>query len=104
MMYAQAFFGLQLEFAEVVSALSGRPLADAVFEYTNFYIRFGLGRDFDPRHPRWLDYVSGLRGAHDRSDWTFRFYSSGQSPVAPPGVVETFGCFSYAWLSANRIR
>lgn len=44
-MYAKAFFDLQLEFAETVSALSGLPLARTVLEYTNFYIRFGFGRD-----------------------------------------------------------
>ena len=73
------------------------------WEYTNFYIRLGLGRDFDPGHPRWLDYVTGLRDAHDRPDWTYRFYLA-RGPVTPPGVVETFGCFSYAWLSTDRIR
>ena len=32
-----------------------------MFEYTNFYIRFGLGRDFDPTHPGWQEYLTGLR-------------------------------------------
>ena len=44
MTYAKAFLDLQLQFAERVTALSGLPLARALLEYTNLYIRFGLGR------------------------------------------------------------
>ena len=102
-MYAKAFFKLQLEFAETVSALTGLPLAHTLLDYTNFYIRFGLGRDFDPTHPRWQQYLAGLRDEKDRQEWTYRFYSTHPDPP-PPGVVATFGCFSYAWLSSARIR
>lgn len=102
--YAKGFFDLQLEFAETVSALSGLPLARTVLEYTNFYIRFGLGRDFDPRHPRWQEYLTGLLDTTDRQEWTDRFYTTRSHPVAPPGVVARFGCFSYARLSRDRIR
>jgi hypothetical protein len=101
--YAKAFFELQLEFAETVSALSGLPLARTVLEYTNFYIRFGLGRDFDPTHPGWQEYLAGLRDVKDRQEWTYRFYGTRPDPP-PPGVVATFGCFSYAWLGSDRIR
>ncbi len=47
MIYAKPFFDLQLEFAHKVTVLSGLPLARALFEYTNFYSRFGSGRDFE---------------------------------------------------------
>jgi hypothetical protein len=103
LIYAKAFFELQLEFAETVSALSRLPSARTVLEYTNFYIRFGLGRDFDPIHPRWQEYLAGLRDAQDRQEWTYRFYVTRPDPP-PPGIVATFGCFSYAWLSSDRIR
>ena len=75
--YARVFFDLQLQFAQTVSVLSGQPLARAVLEYTNFYIRFGLGRDFDPAHPGWREYLAGLRATNDTNDrreWTYRFY------------------------------
>jgi hypothetical protein len=103
-MYAKGFFDLQLEFAETASALSGLPLARTVLEYTNFYIRFGLGRDFDPIHPRWQEYLVGLRDTNDRREWTYHFYVTRSHTLAPPGVVATFGCFSYARLSRDRIR
>jgi hypothetical protein len=103
-MYAKQFFDLQLEFAERVSALSALPFARAVLDYTNFYIRFGFGRDFDPAHAGWQEYVAGLLCTADRSAWTHRFYATRSYPVAPPGLVATFGCFSYARLSNERIR
>jgi hypothetical protein len=102
--YAKAFFDLQLQFADTVTALSGLPLGRALFEYTNLYIRFGLGRDFDPAHPVWQEYVAGLPGASDHGEWTYRFYSRTPEATTAPAVVATFGCFSYARLSDDRIR
>jgi hypothetical protein len=45
-----------------------------------------------------------LTGAIDRAAFTHRFYATRSSPVAPPGVVAAFGCFSYARLGDDRIR
>src|SRR5262245_64066222 len=102
--YGRGFFDLQIEFAEAVSALSGIPLARAVLDYTNFYIRFGLGRDFDPTHAIWRQYVAGLEEAANRGEWSHRFYEARDTGMAAPGTVATFGCFSYAWLPDDRIR
>ena len=103
-MYDKAFFDLQLDFAEAVAALAGIPLAQAVLDYTNIYVRLGLGRAFDSRHPIWIEYAAGLGGVEDPREWTYRFYARLSPLVTPPGVVATFGCFSYAWLDAERIR
>jgi hypothetical protein len=102
--YAKAFFDLQLQFAHKVTALSGLPLARVLFEYTNLYVRFGLGRDFDPAHPTWREYVAGLQDTNDSREWTYRFYLARPEAMAAPGVVATFGCFSYGLLSGDRIR
>ena len=104
MAYARAFFDLQFQFAEAVSALTGQPLARALLEYTNFYIRFAIGREFDPDHPVWQAYVAGLRDTQDGREWTYRFYLSRPWALAGPAVVATFGCFAYAPLSPDRIR
>jgi hypothetical protein len=80
------------------------PLARALLEYTNFYIRFGFGRDFDPAHPGWREYLAGLRITNDNLEWTHRFYVARSPAVAPPSVVATFGCFAYARLGNDRIR
>lgn len=103
-MYAKAFFDLQLQFAHKVTEISGLPLTRVLLEYTNLYIRFGLGRDFHPAHPIWQAYLAGLQGTNDRRDWTYRFYLTRAEAMAGPPVVATFGCFSYALLRGDRIR
>jgi hypothetical protein len=102
--YAKAFFDLQLRFAETVTRLSGMPRARALLEYTNLYIRFGLGHGFDPGHPAWREYLAGLGTARDIGEWTYAFYSRRPDTRAAPSVVATFGCFSYARASDGRIR
>jgi hypothetical protein len=102
--YAKPFFDLQVEFAETVSALSRLPLPCCLLEYTNFYIRFGLGRGFDQDHPGWQEYLTSLRDVNDPREWTYRFYSRRSDTVAAPGIVATFGCFSYAQSNGARIR
>jgi hypothetical protein len=102
--YAKAFFDLQLEFAHRVTVLSGLDLSRALMEYTNLYIRFGLGRDFDSAHRTWHEYLAGLQHASDRGEWTYRFYVKRPDTMVPPAAVATFGCFSFARLSDGHIR
>ena len=83
-MYAKAFFDLQLQFAHRVTALSDLPLPRALLEYTNLYIRFGLGRDFDPAHPTWREYLAGLQDTNDPREWTYRFYLTRPDVMAAP--------------------
>src|SRR5262245_29711386 len=104
MIYTKAFFDLQFQFAETVSRLSGLPLEHALLQYTNLYIRFGLGRDFDPAHPGWREYVAGLRDASDGREWTYRFHGARPPGMAGPAIVATFGCFAYARFGDDRIR
>ncbi len=102
--YTKAFFDLQLQFAHKVTALSGLSLARVLLEYTNLYIRFGLGHGFDPAHPTWQEYLAGLQDAKDIREWTYSFYARRPDAMAAPAVVATVGCFSYSRLSGERIR
>ncbi|HVZ39250.1 MAG TPA: hypothetical protein VHI13_08245 [Candidatus Kapabacteria bacterium] len=104
MVYPKELFDLQFTFAERVRALSGLPLERVLLDYTNFYVRFGLGRTFDPQHPAWQAYLAGLRAAHDLREWTYRFYLRNPEATTAPDLAATFGCFSYALESADRIR
>ena len=101
---AKAFFDLQWQFADKVAAISGLPLPRVLFEYTNLYIRFGCGRDFQPTHPVWQAYLAGLQDTDDKRAWTYRFYLTRDEAMAGPPVAATFGCFSYALLPGDRIR
>lgn len=102
--YAKGLFDLQLQFAHKVTALSGLPPARVLLEYTNLYIRFGLGRDFDLAHPTWQEYLAGLQDTNDIGEWTYSFYSRRPDAMAAPAVVATFGCFAYSRLNGERIR
>jgi hypothetical protein len=102
--YGRSFFDLQLHFARKVAALSGMPLPRALLEYTNLYVRFGLGRAFDPDHPTWREYLAGLARVDDGVEWTHRFYLTRSEARAGPAVAATFGCFSYALPADGRLR
>jgi hypothetical protein len=98
------FFDLQLRFARKVAALSGMLWERALLDYTNLYVRFGLGRDFDPAHPVWREYLAGLRGPLDEEEWTYRFYRTRTESPAGPAPAITTGCFWYSRLDDDRIR
>lgn len=102
--YGRSFFELQLHFARTVAALSGMSLARALLQYTNLYVRFGLGRAFDPDHPTWREYLAGLARVDDGVEWTHRFYLTRSDARAGPAVAATFGCFSYALPADGRLR
>jgi hypothetical protein len=102
--YPKAFFDLQLRFAEKVTLISSLPLTRALLDYTNLYIRFGLGHGFDPAHPTWRTYLDGRVAAGDLGEWTYAFYRRRPDSMAPPSVVATFGCFSYARPTPSLIR
>jgi len=75
-----------------------------LLDYTNLYVRFGLGRDFDPAHPVWREYLSGLRGPGHDDDWTYRFYlTRAEAPAGLPPMMSA-GCFWYSRLDEGRIR
>ncbi|MGF6933673.1 hypothetical protein OKW41_002812 [Paraburkholderia sp. UCT70] len=74
MQYSKEFFDLQIRFARTIAALSDMPIEQALLDYTNIYVRFGLGRAFDQGHPTWRCYVDGLSKAADLCDWTYRFF------------------------------
>jgi hypothetical protein len=102
--YARGFYDLQVDFAAAVAARTGRPLAGALLDYTNLFVRFGLGRSFDPAHPGWRAYVAGLATAADPREWTYAYARRRPPAPPPPGLVATVGCFSYARLDRERIR
>ena len=104
MIYRKEFFDLQWHFATRVAVLARTPLADALLDYTNFYARFGLGRDFDQAHPTWREYLHGLQRSSEPREWTYEFYRSLLPDRGAPDIVASVGCFSYARLADGNIR
>lgn len=96
---ARAFFDLQVRFAHEAARLTGAPLASALLDWTNLYVRLGAGREFDAARPLWAAYASGIDESapfEQHCEWTWRYLQ--QCPIhrASPDVIAAFGCFSYA--------
>ncbi|WP_144150103.1 hypothetical protein [Paraburkholderia sp. BCC1885] len=104
MRYSKEFFDLQIRFAQAIVALTGTRIEQALLDYTNIYIRFGLGRAFDRGHATWRCYADGLIHAVDICDWTYRFYLKRIEADQTRPPVATFGCFSYVMQDARLVR
>lgn len=94
MKYTQAFFALQLAFAEKMAELGGYPFAESVRRNTAMYRILGLDWDLDPAHPRWQTYIQGLPTQEDATPWTYRFYLENVEDI-PEYTLPRWGCFSY---------
>jgi hypothetical protein len=104
MIFTKDFLALQLRFAERAAVLAHVPRERALLDYTNLYVRFGLGREFDEQHPVWRAYLAGLRASGNISEYTSAFYlRTAGATTAPPSIGE-FGCFSWAYEEQQRIR
>ncbi|MBW2244538.1 MAG: hypothetical protein JRH01_21340 [Deltaproteobacteria bacterium] len=104
MIYGKSFFALQLQFSRKVASLAHQPLERVLFDYTNFYIRFGLGREFDPANPAWQTYLASLAERDNPEEWTYRFYLNEPEAMTAPAIEADFGCFSYALRDDARIK
>ncbi len=104
MSYQKDFFDLSYRYAQRVSDLAQISLADALLNYTNLYLRFGLDRSFNPHHPVWISFVEGLPTEEDPVDYMFAFFLECDRRHPVVNNEPTFGCFSYAVWSEQRIR
>jgi len=102
--YPKEFFDLQLRFAARMVELTRMPIRQALLDYTNLYVRFTGDRCFAEDHPIWQSYLDGIHRRADLSDWTYRFFMRQQDVGAPPSVIATFGCFSYASETEQKVR
>lgn len=91
----RAFIELQWQFAHKVAALSGKPLPEVLLSHTNFYIRFGLGRDFNPNHPGWQRFLAGLEQSTDPLECSWQTYLQCPPERSAPVVSARSGCFAY---------
>jgi len=104
MKYPKEFFEISLCFAWKVSEIIQEPIESTLLSFTNLYIRFGIGRDFDADNPIWQEYLEGMQQAEDAAEWTYRFYLKRQQQTFPELRTFPFGCFSYTIADGNRIR
>ncbi|GHO78146.1 hypothetical protein KSD_59170 [Ktedonobacter sp. SOSP1-85] len=95
------FFELQFLFAESIVRVSHLNFEEALLDFTNLYMQFPIDRSFDPTHPVWQAYLTGLRQAPERAMWTYTFYQHKRELHSP----YPYGCFHYSYLpEENTIR
>lgn len=103
MKLSPTFFDLQLHLADAIVRISKLSFEEALLNFTNLYLQF-IDRSFDPAHPVWQAYLSGLRQTLqplERAMWTCTFYLQRTKSLAP----SPYGCFRYSYLAEeNTIR
>ncbi|WP_028224327.1 hypothetical protein [Paraburkholderia ferrariae] len=104
MRFEKAFFDLQVRFALAAVRIAGVPLERALLDYTNLYVRFGAGREFDPEHPLWAGYLEGVGAARDVVAWTWQYLQQCPMHLGAPRVVASRGCFSYEPAGEGAVR
>ena len=78
--------------------------AEAVGNYTNLYVRLGMGPRFDPENPVLVEYASKLATAKDRVAWTYEVHCRRSHLHTGPELTASVGCFSYAVLGPTLVR
>ena len=103
-LYSAEFFDLQLRFAARVAEVSGRSLADAVGNYTNIYVRLGMGHRLDVANPDWQRYVEALAKMREPARWTHMVHRRRISLPTGPVLASSVGCFSYSLAGEDLVR
>lgn len=104
MLLSKEFFELNLRFASKVADVTGQPFTAALLNYSHLYLAFGLGRDFNSENSTWQAYLHELVQETDPAAFTHRFYLERIAERASEAPEHSFGCFSYALWSNNRVR
>lgn len=103
-LFAVEFFELQLLFATKVAEVSGMPLAEAIGNYTNIFIRLGMGAHFNAASQEWQAFITGLVGAKDRASYAHSAHRDRLFMPVGTAPERTEGCFSYALAQPGFVR
>jgi len=102
--FSANFFALNFAYAHWVADLTGMELEQALLEHTYCYLALGLGRDFNPAHPLWQEFLAAIREPHTQVPQAQAFYQTRRLPKALPPPEQSCGCFYYSFLENGRIR
>ena len=80
------------------------PLREAVGEYTNIYVRLGMGAQLDLNNPEWQSYIATLEKTIDKAGWTYEIHRRRVNFPTGPLIAARVGCFSYALLGTDSVR
>ena len=98
MPYPQAFFAVQLEFAQKMAELTQQPYLDTLLHNTAFYRILGLDWSFDVNNPVWQAYCEGLRQGEGDVEWTYQFYLAHLDDIPEYDTsMQHWGCFAHEY-------
>ena len=103
-LFSVEYFQLQLRFAAKVAEVLGISFADAVGNYTNIYVRLGMGHRFSPDNRDWLRYVAELANVREPAELTHLVHRQRIHLSTGPTAAATVGCFSYALAGSDHVR
>lgn len=89
---------LKIDFAKKAVELTGMPLAQALFEYTDLYRRFGLKGVRDIQNQTWQDFLNAISDSSDLMESICAFYEKRQRELVEAKKEEKerpYGCFTY---------
>lgn len=98
------FFELQWLFCLKVAKMCNQSVLDALLRHSNFYIRLGLGRDFDSTHPVWQEFLKTIEASQDPVKAIYEYYLKRRSFDTGPVVLARAGCFSYGIVSSSHLQ
>ena len=98
------YFQLNYAFGLAAARVIGRPLAEALQEWTNITLRLGVDGPADEQ--RWLSQCASIQAAADPLGHIYSLYLEFRQhrPAAAPTDEPTFGCFRYQARDGGRIR
>ena len=103
-LFAVEFFELQLQFAAKVAEVIGMPLSEAVGNYTNIFVRLGMGPRFSQANSEWQAFVTELVDARDKASYAHSVHRNRLYLPIGTQPERTVGCFSYALANPGFVR
>jgi len=104
MEFSSNFFALNFAFAHRVADFTGMELEQALLEHTYCYLALGLGRDFNPDHPLWREFLTATSTLETQISQAHNFYLVRRLPKALSSPEQSCGCFYYSVWADGRIR
>jgi hypothetical protein len=102
--FSANFFALNFAYAHRIASITGMELEQALLEHTYFYLALGLGRDFNPDHPLWREFLIATSNLETQISQAHNFYLARRLPKALPPMDQSCGCFYYCVWVNGRIR
>lgn len=92
--------GIFIRFARVAAEKTGKPIEQALLEYTALWRRFNLRGPRNPENPIWKEYIKGI-DSMPLEEWTEHFYDlrkleKNNQEAALETPEKEFGCFKYS--------